>query len=75
MNTTDISAAIRFSRTCLRAAHAAAARGQYRLAAELRAPAREALAQANAATAHFREPTPAQERARAIAATLIRGLH
>jgi hypothetical protein len=40
------------------------------MAAELRAPAQRAVAEANAAVSHLRAATPSQERARAIAATV-----
>ena len=73
MDTITISARVRFAGNCLRGANAAAARGQRRVAAELRASAREALSEVSAATARLREPTPAQERARAYAATVLQG--
>jgi hypothetical protein len=71
MNTTTIDAAIIFARRCLRAASAADARREHLFAAELRAPAQQAIREANAAVAHMREVTPGQERARAYAATIL----
>jgi hypothetical protein len=73
VNTTTIDAAMIFARRCLRAADRADARGEHLFAAELRAPAKQAIREANAAVAHLREPTPAQERARAYAATVLQG--
>jgi hypothetical protein len=70
MNTTSIDAAMIFARRCFRAADRAAARGEHRFAAELRAPAQQAVREANAAVAHKREVTPGQARARAYAATI-----
>ena len=55
MNDTSVNAAVIFARNCIRAANHAAARGQYRLAAELRAPAQPAVAAANASVAQLRE--------------------
>ena len=74
MNQSTISARIAFARNCVRGAEHAKLTGQPRFAAELRASAREAIAAVNAATAH-RGVTPARQRARAIAATLLQGFH
>jgi hypothetical protein len=70
MDATTIDAAILFARRCVRAADRAASRGEHLFAAELRAPAQQAIREAGAAVAHMREVTPEQERARAYAATI-----
>jgi hypothetical protein len=70
MNSTEITAAVLFSRNCLRGADRAAARVQHRMAAELRASAQRVVREANASVAHLREVTPAAERAGAFAATI-----
>jgi len=73
MNATDIQARVLFARNCVRGANAFAARGEHSLAAELRATAERAVAEVNADVARFRALTPAQERARAFAATVLAG--
>ena len=73
MNSTDIQARVLFAKNCVRGAAAFAARGEHRLAAELRATAERAVAEVNADAERFRAITPAQERARAFASVVLAG--
>jgi hypothetical protein len=73
MNETDIQARVLFASNCVKGANAFAAGGEHSLAAELRETAQRYVAEANAAVAHLRAVTPAQQRARAFASVVLAG--
>jgi hypothetical protein len=75
MNQSTIDARILFARNCVRGASRAEPTGQTRLAAELRANVREALAGLGEAVAPNGELNPSRSQTQAIAAAMLQALH
>jgi hypothetical protein len=74
MSQSTIDARIRFARNCGAGASRASLRGERRLAAELRASARAALAGLGAAVAP-NELNPHNSQTQAVALAVLQGLH
>jgi hypothetical protein len=74
MSQSTITAKLAFARNCVNGAARASLAGERRLAAELRASAREALAGLGAAAAP-QELNPHRSQTQAIAAVMLQALH